>query len=418
MDRFFISSGFGIPNIGGGILLGELRADRSMKNLLLLLSLIFLAFAAGSYGQAGRTVPTSREKANQRTAAPSPTPLPKVTLTSDDDGASVASEGDVIEIDTKLVTVPVRVLDKKGRFVGGLSKGNFKVFEDGIEQEIAYFTNEEQPFTVALVLDMSYSTTFKIAEIQAAAIAFINQLRPQDKVMVVSFDQDVHILCEVTNDRQSIYRAIRTTNIQTGTSLYEAIDLVINDRLKRVRGRKAVILFTDGVDTTSTRSSDLENLHDALELDALIYPIRYDTFADVQAMKNKGPMSLPQPVPGTTIPGTKPGSVGFPLPLPTIGTPSSRGTSEEDYRRAKEYLDQLAIRTGGTIYEANTLGYLNDAFTRIASELREYYSLGFYPADIQEGRQRRLKVKVDKPDLAVRAKDSYIVAKPKKKKYN
>jgi Ca-activated chloride channel family protein len=381
-----------------------------MKNLLIIS--LALVFICDVHAQSGRGAPASRDKANQRTTQPTPTPLPKppeITAALDEQ-PSDTSDGDVVKVDTKLVTIPVRILDRKGRFVGGLAKENFKVFEDGVEQEIAYFTNEEQPFTVALVLDMSYSTNFKISEIQSAAIAFIDQLRPQDKVMVVSFDQDVHILCEATNDRQRIYRAIRSTKIQTGTSLYEAVDIVINDRLKRVQGRKAVILFTDGVDTTSTRSNDLENLHDALELDALVYPIRYDTYADVQAMKNKGVILKPG--------GTGPGGVGFPMPVPTVGSPSSRGTSEEDYRRAKEYLEQLATRTGGTIYEANTMGNLNNAFTRIASELREYYSLGFYPKDIQEGKQRKLKVKVDKPDLAVRAKDSYIVAKLKKRKYS
>ncbi|MGH9821548.1 MAG: hypothetical protein ACRD43_15415, partial [Pyrinomonadaceae bacterium] len=131
----------------------------------------------------------------------------------------------------------------------------------------------------------------------------------------------------------------------------------------------------------------------------------YDTYADVQAMKNGGVILKPG------------GTMGLPTPT-VVGQSDGRGTSAEDYKRAKEYLDQLAVRTGGTIYEANTLGYLNNAFTRIASELREYYSLGFYPADVQEGKQRKLKVKVDKPDLAVRARDSYIVAKAKKRKYS
>ena len=137
------------------------------------------------------------------------------------------------------MTVPVRVIDRKGRFVGGLKKDNFKVFEDGAERDIAYFSSEQEPFTVALVLDMSYSTKFQIADIQSAAISFIDQLGPRDKVMVVSFDEDVHMLSEPTNDRAQIYRAIRSTRIATGTSLYEAVDLVMNERLKRIKGRKA-----------------------------------------------------------------------------------------------------------------------------------------------------------------------------------
>src|SRR6185295_1363973 len=115
--------------------------------------------------------------------------------------------------------------------------------------------------------------TFKIGEIQSAAIAFIDQLRPQDKVMVVSFDEEVHMLCEATSDRKEIYRAIRSTKIATGTSLYEAVDLVMNHRLRSIEGRKAIILFTDGVDTTSRRANDFGNIDDARELDALIYPI-------------------------------------------------------------------------------------------------------------------------------------------------
>jgi len=373
------------------------------KPFIILLAMIW-ASCAVVLAQSGRNAAApSKEKANQRAPQPSPTPAKPVAASNGTAGEEPASEGGIVEVDTKLVTVPARVLDRKGRFVGGLAKENFKIYEDGVEQDIAYFTNEEQPFTVALVLDMSYSTKFKIADIQSAAIAFIDQLRPVDRVMVVSFDQDVHILSEATNDRQRIYRAIRSTKIETGTSLYEAIDMVINDRLKRIRGRKAVILFTDGVDTTSIRSTDLQNLHDALEVDALVYPIHYDTYADVQAMKNGGVILKPG------------GTLGLPVPT-VIGPASSRGTSAEDYRRAKEYLEQLAARTGGAIYEANTLGYLNNAFSRIASELREYYSLGFYPTDVQEGRQRKLKVKVDKPDLAVRAKDSYIVARQKPRK--
>ena len=97
-------------------------------------------------------------------------------------------------------------MDRRSRFIGGLKQESFKVFEDDVEQEVAYFTNESQPFTVALVLDMSYSTTFKIGEIQSAAIAFIDQLRPEDRVLVISFDEQVHMLCEATSDRaQTLY---------------------------------------------------------------------------------------------------------------------------------------------------------------------------------------------------------------------
>jgi VWFA-related protein len=329
-------------------------------------------------------------------------------LTPEPSAAADSDDTEVIRVNTQLVSIPVRVMDKKGRFVGGLVRESFRVLEDGVEQDIEIFSNENEPFTVALVLDMSYSTTFKLAEIQSAAIAFIEQLRPQDKVMVVSFDQDVHLLCEATSDRQMIYKAIRSTKISTGTSLYEAVDLVMNDRLRRVDGRKAIILFTDGVDTTSRRSNHLRNLDDALELEALIYPLRYDTFADVQTMKAGTQPTVEVPLPGgTRIP------VKIPVRIEPIA--SDQGTTLEEYERAKEYLDQLAFRTGGRLYEATTVGNLAAAYSQIASELREFYSIAYYPkAERVPGKKTSIKVRIDREGLVVRTREGYIT--PKKTK--
>ena len=392
-----------------------------MKAFLLAVILVVIAAAAVStLAQSGRGQ-TQGGKANQRNVRPVPSPTPSpaaiaIEPTPAADTTAVNDDGDIIKVNTQLVSIPVRVMDKKGRFIGGLAKENFKVFEDGAEQDIAMFANEQQPFTVALVLDMSYSTTFKINEIQSAAIAFIDQLRPQDKVMVVSFDEEVHMLCEATYDRKDIYRAIRSTKVATGTSLYEALDLVMNHRMRGIEGRKAIILFTDGVDTTSKRANDYSNIGDAMELDALIYPIRYDTFADVQAMKRRG-TTLPIPVPGSRPTGGSP----FPFPMPTIpaGQPSDQGTTPEEYKRAEEYLDKLATFTGGRAYLASNVGNLSDAFTRIASELREFYSLGYYPKeDRVAGKTTTIKVRVDQPGMVVRTRDGYIVPKKTKIKTN
>ncbi len=374
---------------------------------LVYLLLLLAVRAAGVAAQSGRPETTSDGKKNQRSAQPTPTPL--ATPSSAYPIAGSADDGEVIKVTTQLVSVPVRVMDRKGRFIGGLAKENFKVFENGQEQEIALFSNENEPFTVALVLDMSYSTKFKIAEIQSAAIAFIAQLRPQDQVMVVSFDADVHVLCEATSDRKAIYRAVKSTRIANGTSLYEAIDLVMNNRLRHIDGRKAIILFSDGVDTTSRRAHDLNNLHDALEMDSLIYAIKYDTFADVQNMKNS-PIIQP---PKITIP-TQGGS---PFPsVPTVGTPSSQGTTVAEYERAAEYLEQLAVRTGGRRYDATTLGNLADAYSKIASELREFYSVGYYPnEDRMPGKSSNVKVKVDREGRVVRSREIFTNRKIKRK---
>jgi Ca-activated chloride channel homolog len=385
--------------------------------LLAVVMVLFAAFAGDTPAQSGRGGQAGG-KSNQRNARPealpTPTPLSIAEPTPSTNTTAINDDGDIIKVNTQLVSIPVRVMDKKGRFIGGLAKENFRVYEDSIEQQIAMFANEQQPFTVALVLDMSYSTTFKIGEIQSAAIAFIEQLRPVDKVMVVSFDEEVHMLCEATSDRKEIYRAIRSTKIATGTSLYEAVDLVMNKRMRGIEGRKAIILFTDGVDTTSRRASNYSNIGDAMEIDSLIYPIRYDTFADVQRMKNRG-ATLPIPIPGQTPP-----SVGR-LPVPTIpvGQPSDQGTTPEEYQRAEEYLDKLATYTGGRMHLASTTSNLSDAFTKIASELREFYSLGYYPKeDRVPGKNTTIKVKTDQQNVAVKTRDGYIVPKKTKIKTN
>ena len=384
-----------------------------MKRLALIGLVVCVLSLLTAQAQSRRVAPGKsrpNERPTESVPAATPTPVP-VSNVPDDPNA--IDTGDIQSVDTRLVTIPVRIIDRKNRFVGGLQQASFKVFEDNIEQEIAYFTNEAQPFTVALVLDMSYSTTFKISEIQSAAISFIDQLRPHDKVMVISFDEDVHMLCEATSDRGTIYRAIRSTRIATGTSLYDAVAMTMNDRMRRIQGRKAIVLFTDGVDTTSRRSHDLENLRDAMELDALIYPIRYDTFADVQSMKNKTIIDMPG-----SKPKTGPGGTPYPTSIPgtpSVRTASDKGTTAAEYKAAEDYLNQLADRTSGRLYLASTLGNLNSAFSRIASELREYYSIGYYPAtEGAPGKIRRLKVKVDQPNVAVRARASYVV--PKKKK--
>ena len=385
------------------------------------MSVIVLAALCGPIAlsqSGGKGSPLPGGKVNKRPPSAQPTPTP----TPEDEAGPV--DGPEIVVDTKLVTIPVRVMDRKGAFFPGLKKENFKVFEDGIEQEVALFSNDSQPFTVALVLDMSYSAKFKAAEIQNAAIEFIDQLHPQDRITVISFDEEVKVLCEPTSDRKAIYAAIRRSQIATGTSLYEAVDLTINDRLRKIEGRKAMVLFTDGVDTTSRRSNDIDNLRDAMEIDTIIYPIRYDTFADVQRIKNN---PMPQDIPqrsGTGIPrGSTPPIIPtnnpspFPFPIPTsgIGRPSDKGTTPEEYAKGQEYLDELATRTGGRIYVADTLSNLSTAFSKIASELRELYSIGYYPPDESKGGKiRKIKVKVDVPNVAVKARDSYAVADTKK----
>ena len=331
-------------------------------------------------------------------------PLNPPSSTSLDDKEEV-SEGDVVRIDTNLVTVPVSVLDRDGRFISDLKREEFKVFENGVEQKLAYFDSTEKPFTVALLLDTSGSTFFHLWEIKEAAIAFAKQLRPQDRVLIVTFDRLVMLLTEATNDQNLITEAVQRNAI-TGfsTRLYDAIDLVIKARLNKIEGRKAIVLFTDGVDTASYQATYKSTLRKVDELDVLIYPVQYDTTDFVAAQTRTNATIVTTTISGRNIPTRSSSEI-------TYGTPkaSGPGTSIFDYKLADQFLHQLATKTGGRLYEANERTQLTEAFSKIAEELRHQYSIGYYPqTTLQSGERREIRVRVDRPDLAVRARDSYV----------
>jgi Ca-activated chloride channel homolog len=337
------------------------------------------------------------------------TPLggtPGTTSLSDlqSSGPEEVGEGDVVRIDTNLVTVPVSVLDRQGRFVPNIKRDEFTVLENGVEQKIAYFEPTEKPFTVALVLDTSGSTVFHLWEIKEAAIAFARQLRPQDRVLVVTFNQDVLLLTEATNDFNVVTEVIQQ-NANTGfsTRLYDAITLVINARLNKIKGRKAIVLFTDGVDTSSYLATYQSTLREAEELDALIYPIQYDTTDFVAATQGRSNVTVTTRTSNWPFPGRTSSRVIFGPPMQVPGS------AVADYQLADQYLHGLADKTGAHLYKANDRTQLNEAFSKIAEELRCQYSLGYYPQTTVQGGDRRLiKVKVNRPDLAVRARDSYM----------
>ncbi|MCM3904831.1 MAG: VWA domain-containing protein [Pyrinomonadaceae bacterium] len=313
-------------------------------------------------------------------------------------------EGEIVSVNTTLVTVPVSVMDRHGTYIADLSKEDFRIFENGVEQEVAYFAAVEKPFTVVLMLDTSASTWSKLGQIRDAAIAFVEQLRPDDQVMVVSFARGLTIKCEATIDRQKIRKAIRGTGRGLSTHLYDAMDKVMEMHLNRIQGRKALVLFTDGVDATSNDATYEGTVRTAEELDALIYPILYDTY---DRQSDTGGSSS-----GSRLPSIF-GKIPFPLPIPTQGSGGSSGgagSSRADYDRGERYLRDLAYLTGGRLYEARRdLSYLRAAFSYIAEELRRQYSLGYYPnmRDTTSGR-RQIKVRVGRPNLAVRARESYI----------
>lgn len=328
-------------------------------------------------------------------------------------GPEEVEAGDVIKVDTTLVTLPVSVMDRDGRYVPNLRKEDFRLWEDGTEQQVAFFSSVDKPFSVVLMIDTSGSTRLRLDAIQDAAIAFTNQLRPDDRVMIVSFDDQIRVLSQFTSDRGRLRDAIRRTEPGDGTKLYDAVDLVMNQHLNNVSGRKAIVLFTDGVDTTSRHASYASNVRDAEELDALVYPVQYDTYMDMSRGGGGGGWpgarrlpSSPIDILGQILGGRNRRGGGGGWPGNGGGGP---GTSRQDYEVANRYLHDLADKTGARLYQADFNQNLSVVFGNVAEELRRQYSLGYYPKrPAQAGERRGVKVRVNQPNLAVRTRDSYV----------
>jgi Ca-activated chloride channel homolog len=360
-----------------------------------------------------------------RKPAPTPTPQKDAQYSKDSERERVTNrpladstpvtvdDTGTIKMDTALVTIPASVIDRDGKFVPFLKKRDFRIYEDGVEQDIESLTSVETPFHVALVIDTSNSTLFKLNDIQDAAFEFIKQLRRDDQVMIVSFDSKVRFHCDFTNDYDALRQAIDETRTGGSTKLYEAVDKVV-DRLGQIEGRKAIVLFTDGVDTASRRANYQNTIDKVEESGALVYPIRYDTENDQQGGPSPSaspwPWPTPHPPKGRRWPFDQLAAPMFPQ-WPGRAPSGGVGTSSGDYRKGARYLQELADRSGGRLYEADTLYNLSQAFSNIAEELRHQYSLSYYPTNAKkDGAYRRIKVRVEKQGMIVRAREGYRAA--------
>jgi VWFA-related protein len=374
---------------------------------------------------------------------------------------------ETLKIDTNLVTVPVIASSRTGQYISDLRKEEFKLSENGVPQEIAFLATVNAPFYVVLMLDTSDSTREKLVQIQRAAIAFLNQLGSRDRVKIISFDTQVRDWNDFTSDKAILRGAIEKTVTGTGTRVYDAMQTAL-DALRPIQQRKAIVLFTDGVDWHSDSSTFETTIHDLDESGVIVYPIRFDTrafteqLARRQAEEQEG-VALPtssiirQPPTGTTqttfpsddpfpVPTQKRSSLPIPPPSVLLGrgrNPSPQGSptdpfpdsgprstnrtipdpgSTNDRRKndtisgmldnlylmADSYLKEIADRSGGQVYRADNVGALPQAFAAIADELRTQYLLGYYPTNRDhDGAYRKIQVKTLRKDVAIRARPGY-----------
>ena len=275
---------------------------------------------------------------------PRATPLPEVPA-EDEQKPNEPKDVDVVKTETDLVTVPVIATNRGGLYIPDLVKEEFAVTEDGVPQEIAFFAQTSAPFHVILLLDTSASTKEKLRLIQNAAYAFVQQLQPADRVKIISFDDQVRDLGDFTNDRDLMKAAINRTVSGQGTKVYDAMATALAS-FGKIQGRKAIVIFTDGVDWFSDDATFNSTVRWLDEEGVIVYPIRYDTREETERLAreqaNEISPQLPtsdvlRPVPSGTTPTTFPSD----NPIPTSGSRPTTGplglpTADEIWRRRRQ----------------------------------------------------------------------------------
>lgn len=366
-----------------------------------------------------------------------------------------------VRLNSTLVQVPAIVTDRAGKFITDLSKADFSVFEDGKRQEVAMFTAIKQPFNAVLVLDTSNSAQDRLRAIQEAATTFTQQLGTDDRMMVITFDNDVHELTEFTRDQKELQSAIRGAESGFGKLLYEAMVRAL-EQLRDREGRRAVVLFSDGVDMKSIEATAEKTMQLAEEVNAVIYVVRFDTrwWMEAEARKQAagrpkkqvlfdvdGRIPLPPEYGGPDLSNDNPeiptpgkpkieisvGGVGTPRRQPPVvyepGTrpPLTLPAPEESdpitenldklYGEADQFMLTITARTGGRVYKAETFDNTRAAFAAIADELHNLYMLGYYPAAARrDNKLHKIKVEVARKNVQVRARSGYQTQKADNKK--
>lgn len=311
---------------------------------------------------------------------------------------------EVVKIETTLVSVPVIVSDRDGRYVSGLKMNDFSIFQDGESQPVSFFAAESEPINVAILLDTSLSTHGVLGKIKDAAKDFIKLLQPADQAMIVSFDFEVNVVCQLTSDKKLLKNTVKNLDIgkRPGTVLRDAIEKVVASSFANVKGRKAIILLTDGKDFGSYPTK-AELLHSVEESDTMIYSIFYNTKPEFsQPRLNNGGIFSRRG--RRNFPGDRPNQRRQPNPQ---REERIRNRQLEEDQEAVDFLQSLADSTAGRFYQKEVTD-LERTFAIIADELRKQYRLGYYPPEIpNDTAAHRIKVKVAIPDVVVRSRTVY-----------
>ena len=265
-------------------------------------------------------------------------------------------------------TVPIyaTVVDSSGRLVPSLERTDFSVLDNGKPAEIALFSNESQPFTAVVMLDTSASMTANLKLLNRAAEQFLLRLLPVDRAQVGAFNDKIQLSGTFTNDRDELIGALNDLYFGNPTRLNDGIAAGL-DALKGTEGRRVVLVFTDGEDTSS-RLGFKTVMERARDEEVMVYSIGLESeyFNGMRVVRS----------------------------------------------RPSRDLRKISDETGGGYFERQKTDELAPTFTRVAAELRSQYLLGFAPVAL-DNRVHKLEVKVNKPGLTVRARRSYLAAPDK-----
>lgn len=281
-----------------------------------------------------------------------------------------------IQIRVGMVSLPVVVTNGRGEYITDLKKDDFTIVDNGEAQEIAGFATVDEPISVALTLDSSGTMEPHLKTIQNEAIRFVSFLKKDDRLAILSFADDVVLWESFSLYGKKNPMAIRKFEAKGMSAVYEAVWLSLEQVLKHEFGRKALVLFSDGIDNRSQTVTEEETLDLARRTEATIFCIYFSA-------------------------GGKKRVGLFPIP-------GGGGEKKAEYAAGREYLTKLSGFSGGRLVDAKKIGDLGTAFREIARELSSQYSIGFYPNNLQRnGEFHKVEVRLKRPGLTARSKAGY-----------
>ncbi len=385
----------------------------------------------------GGGIAAHQDQANQqqRPRKVGATPTPSVSPTNQprtNSSGEEVDEGDVVRVETQLVSVPAVVTDRNGHPLAGLRAENFVVLEDGKLQRVTNFATTEAPFEIALLLDTSGSTRDELGLIRDAANAFINALRPGDRVGIVAFKNaprkgsplaTVEVLSGLDSDRQALRAAIENLGTSNGTPFYDGLgrvaDQVFRDPPREeMRGRRAVVALTDGVDSSSDSGYDEARAKLARAgLASYFIEVNTEEYVEDRLLKDcqdDGRLTLSakqlERFRQLFVPQAEKEDY---QDFCRMGQFERMDISRKLYNLARKEMGEMARASGGRAFAAGSVQEARAAFAEVANEIGTQYSLGYYPSNkTRDGRFRQIKVEVrGVKDASVRAREGYFAPK-------